>query len=61
MITEYETALRAIASTPKQDEPEEEGSLYRQDWTDEGGKYAIEALHHIIDIARAVLSGGVSP
>lgn len=48
--------LRAIAAIPKQDEPEEPGSRYMQDWTDDSGRYAIKALHDAIDRARAALA-----
>lgn len=54
-------ALRSIADIPKQGEPEEPGSEYRQDWHDhDGGERAIKALHDAIDRARAAirLAGG---
>ena len=49
-------ALRAIASIPKQDEPEEEGSEYRQDWSDfDGAERARGALFDAIDRARTAI------
>ncbi len=48
-------ALRFIAGTPKQGEPEPNDPSYRQNWEDEMGKYAIEALHEVIDVARKAL------
>lgn len=48
-------ALAEIASIPKHGEPEEDGSPHAQDWDDNGGYYAIKALHNAIDKARAVI------
>ncbi|MFG1270800.1 hypothetical protein V5F40_22880 [Xanthobacter sp. DSM 14520] len=47
--------LRRIAETPKAGEPCSEAPQHLQSWTDEGGVYAIEILHDLIDSARALL------
>lgn len=49
-------ALRDIAATPKQGEPEDANPNYVQNWEDEMGRYAIERLHAIIDTARALIA-----
>jgi hypothetical protein len=49
-------ALRDIAKTPKQGEPEDGDPRYEQNWEDEMGRYAIKRLHTIIDTARAAIA-----
>lgn len=48
--------LGEIASTPKEGEPCPEAPAYQQSWTDEGGRYAIERMHDLIDAARVVIA-----
>jgi hypothetical protein len=56
-------ALENIASYPKHGEPEEPGSTHKQDWQRSGDPLAVmDALHSVIDAARAAISaakGGV--
>lgn len=49
-------AIRCIAETPKQGEPEPGDPQYTQVWDEDLGKHAIEALHDQIDLARRALN-----
>ncbi|MFG1250065.1 hypothetical protein [Xanthobacter flavus] len=56
-LAKYEVvlgALQEIAATPKEGEPCPEDPRYQQSWSDENGRYAIDKLHELIDLARKV-------
>lgn len=48
--------LHEIAGTPKHGEPCPEAPEFPQSWTDDGGQYAIDKLHEIIESARAEIA-----
>jgi hypothetical protein len=47
--------IRLIAETPKQGEPCPDDPRYSQAWDDDGIQRPLDALHGLIDIARAAL------
>jgi hypothetical protein len=52
-------ALAFVAETPKHGEPEPADPAYGQNWEEDFGRYAIDRLHEVIDVARAALLGKV--
>ncbi|MFG1270809.1 hypothetical protein V5F40_22925 [Xanthobacter sp. DSM 14520] len=54
-------ALQAIAATPKEGGHCPEDPRYQQSWDDEGGRYAIDKLHELIDLARKVVRAPARP
>jgi hypothetical protein len=48
-------ALESIARTPKHGEPEDADPRYTQDWEDPEAR-SLDAMHRLIDTARAALS-----
>jgi hypothetical protein len=48
--------LHRIAETPKQGEPCPDDPRYAQAWDDDGIQRPVDALHELIDIARAAIA-----